>query len=265
MEMNTRLEVEHPVTEAITGQDLVEWQFRVASGETLPFAQDKLAIAGCAIEARLYAENPSAGFLPATGAVKHLRLPLDVRVDSGIAQGDEVTAFYDPMIAKIIAYGPNRATAARRLTQACASIEVWPLKTNASFLTRTLASDAYLSGKVNTGFIEEQADQLLPPLEPPLAARQAAARSPLAAHPDDPWSALTGFRSNAEPDRTGPIRIAGTDCQAPLDGAPATATVASVDGEQVVFCQGGACPYSPPQSRSGKDAEVANDGATLSP
>src|SRR5260221_2467767 len=265
MEMNTRLQVEHPVTESVTGQDLVEWQFRVASGETLALAQDQLAIAGCAIEARLYAENSSARVLPATGAVKHLRLPLDVRVDSGIAQGDEVTAFYDPMIAKIIAHGPNRATAARRLAQACASIEVWPLRTNASFLTRTLASDAYLSGNVDTGFIEQQADQLLPAPEPPPAARQAAARSLLAAHPDNPWSALTGFRSNADPDLTVPIRIAGTDCMVPLDGAPATATVASVDGEQVVFCQGGAWPYSAPQIRSSADAAVPNGGAAASP
>jgi 3-methylcrotonyl-CoA carboxylase alpha subunit len=265
MEMNTRLQVEHPVTEAITGQDLVEWQFRIASGEPLPLAQDELAMNGWAIEARLYAENPAAGFLPATGAAKHLRLPSHVRVDSGIAQGDEVTPFYDPMIAKIIAHGPNRATAARRLRQACASIEVWPLKTNASFLARTLATDAYLSGEVDTGFIERRADELLPLPEPPAAARQAAARSLLAANPDDPWAALIGFRSNAEPDLTVPIQIAGTDSIVTLDDAPAAANVACIDGERVVFCEGGAWPYSAPQIRSGADAEVPNGGAAASP
>ena len=112
MEMNTRLQVEHPVTEAITGQDLVEWQLRVASGEPLPKAQAELAIDGWAMEARLYAENPATGFLPSTGPLTHLRFPAGIRVDSGVEQGGEVTPFYDPMIAKLIAHAPTRAAAA---------------------------------------------------------------------------------------------------------------------------------------------------------
>src|SRR6202045_4274040 len=145
MEMNTRLQVEHPVTEAITGQDLVEWQFRVASGEPLPLAQDELAINGWAVEARLYAENPSAGFLPATGAAKHLRLPKDVRIDCGIEEGGEVTGYYDPMIAKLIVHAPNRKAAARKLTAACAGVEAWPVRTNAAFLARVADDAAFVA------------------------------------------------------------------------------------------------------------------------
>ncbi len=267
MEMNTRLQVEHPVTEAITGQDLVEWQFRVASGEPLPLTQEQLTIDGWAIEARLYAENPLTGFLPATGPVKHLRLPVDVRVDSGIAEGDEVTAFYDPMIAKVIAHGPNRDAAVRRLARACATIEVWPLKTNASFLAAALASEAYLSGEVDTGFIERRAGQLVRGPEPPLVAQLAAARSLLASNPDDPWSALAGFRLNAVPDREVRVRIAGSDYAVVLNDSPAAARVAAVDGEQVVFCQGGAWAFSAPQIDVDSSAgpEGSNDGAILAP
>src|SRR5690606_3772218 len=118
MEMNTRLQVEHPVTEAITGQDLVEWQLRAAAGEVLPKRQEELAIDGWAMEARLYAENPSAGFLPSIGRLDRLRLPEGVRVDTGVQEGDEVTAFYDPMIAKLIVHAPTRQAAAVKLAEA---------------------------------------------------------------------------------------------------------------------------------------------------
>src|SRR6202795_1862171 len=124
MEMNTRLQVEHPVTEAITGQDLVEWQLRVASGEPLPLTQDRLHIDGWAMEARLYAENPTAGFLPSTGPLRHLRLPTGIRVDSGVEQRGEVTGFYDPMIAKLIVHAANRHAAARKLAAACPGVEL---------------------------------------------------------------------------------------------------------------------------------------------
>jgi 3-methylcrotonyl-CoA carboxylase alpha subunit len=266
MEMNTRLQVEHPVTEAITGQDLVEWQFRVASGEPLPLAQDQLAIKGWAIEARLYAENPSTGFLPATGTAKHLRLPADVRVDSSIAEGDEVTAFYDPMIAKIIAHGANRDAAARRLAEACASIEVWPLKTNAGFLVSALASEAYLSAKVDTGFIERRASELLHGPEPPPAAQQAAARSLLASNPNDPWSALVGFRSNAAPDLEVRVQIAGSDYAIVLDDTPVVARLAAIKGEQVVFCRGGAWSFSAQQFHlhAGAATDASFSGAVVS-
>ena len=133
MEMNTRLQVEHPVTEAITGQDLVRMAVAGRSGEPLPKMQDEIAINGWAMEARLYAENPAAGFLPSTGRLEHLRLPQTVRVDTGVEQGDEITAFYDPMIAKLIAHGPNREAALAKLAAACAGIEVWPVRPTPAF------------------------------------------------------------------------------------------------------------------------------------
>ncbi|MBV8593696.1 MAG: ATP-grasp domain-containing protein, partial [Caulobacteraceae bacterium] len=125
MEMNTRLQVEHPVTEAIAGVDLVEWQLRVAAGEPLPLAQQALAIDGCAVEARLYAEDPRHDFLPSIGPLDHFRLPQGVRVDAGVEEGGAVSPFYDPMIAKLIAHGPDRASAVARLAEACRAVEVW--------------------------------------------------------------------------------------------------------------------------------------------
>ena len=199
MEMNTRLQVEHPVTEAITGQDLVEWQLRVASGEPLPLRQDQLAISGHAIEARLYAENPATGFLPSTGRLEHFRLPASVRVDSAVEQGGEVTAFYDPMIAKLIAHAPTREAAAAKLAGACAEVEVWPVKTNAAFLARCLAEPDFVAGRVDTGFIGARLEALVPSPaapEPALAAAAAVARlvDGRSAHAASPWEAAPGPR-----------------------------------------------------------------------
>jgi acetyl/propionyl-CoA carboxylase alpha subunit len=132
MEMNTRLQVEHPVTEEITGQDLVEWQLRVASGEPLPLRQDELSIRGWAMEARLYAEDPAQEFLPSTGRLDHFVLPRGVRIDTGVEEGDRISPYYDPMIAKVIARGGSRAEAAERLAHALHEVEVWPVKTNAA-------------------------------------------------------------------------------------------------------------------------------------
>ncbi|MDR6529706.1 propionyl-CoA carboxylase alpha chain/3-methylcrotonyl-CoA carboxylase alpha subunit [Caulobacter rhizosphaerae] len=161
MEMNTRLQVEHPVTEMITGQDLVEWQLLVASGEPLPLAQDEIEIDGWAMEARLYAENPATGFLPSTGPLTHFRLPEgDVRVDSAVEEGGEVTPFYDPMIAKLIAHGVDREDAAARLAEACRLVEVWPVKTNAAFLARCASDPDFVGGAVDTGFIEARLEDL---------------------------------------------------------------------------------------------------------
>jgi acetyl/propionyl-CoA carboxylase alpha subunit len=198
MEMNTRLQVEHPVTEAITGQDLVEWQLRVASGEPLPLAQEQIPRVGHAIEARLYAENPHTGFLPSIGRLEHFRLPADVRVDSAVEEGGEVTPFYDPMIAKLIAYGPTRAAAAAKLAAACRGVEVWPVKTNAGFLARALADPDFLAGAVETGFIADRLERLVPPAAPPERALQAAARAAVARAGAPPR--LAGFRLNAEPE-----------------------------------------------------------------
>jgi 3-methylcrotonyl-CoA carboxylase alpha subunit len=153
MEMNTRLQVEHPVTEAVTGLDLVELQLRVAAGEPLPFRQEDLRLDGWAVEARLYAEDAGAGFLPATGRLHHLRLPQGVRVDAGVREGDAVTPFYDPMIAKLIAHAPTRAAAFARLAAAVEAVEVAGCVTNAGFLGRLLRDPQVRAGRVDTGLI----------------------------------------------------------------------------------------------------------------
>ncbi|MEM8698318.1 MAG: biotin carboxylase N-terminal domain-containing protein, partial [Pseudomonadota bacterium] len=161
MEMNTRLQVEHPVTEAITGLDLVEWQLRVAAGEPLGFAQEDLAISGHAIEARLYAEDPARGFLPATGRLDHLGFPEDARVDTGVRSGDEITPHYDPMIAKLITHGPSRDVALSRLTAALEATEVAGSTTNLSFLAALTRHEGFASGAVDTWLIARDLDVLL--------------------------------------------------------------------------------------------------------
>ncbi|MDW3184495.1 acetyl/propionyl/methylcrotonyl-CoA carboxylase subunit alpha [Roseobacter sp.] len=160
MEMNTRLQVEHPVTEAITGVDLVEWQLRVAAGEGLPTAQDQLSINGHAFEARLYAEDVPAGFLPATGTLSHLHFPDMVRADSGVRAGDTISPFYDPMIAKVIVHGPNRAVALARLRQGLAGCEVAGTVTNLAFLGALAGHAGFGKGDVDTGLIARDIDAL---------------------------------------------------------------------------------------------------------
>jgi 3-methylcrotonyl-CoA carboxylase alpha subunit len=179
MEMNTRLQVEHPVTEMITGEDLVEWQMRVAAGEPLPKTQPQLAIHGHAIEARVYAEDPQREFLPSIGRIKHWRMPetmANVRVDTGYRAGDDVTPFYDPMLAKVIAWGEDRERAREALLAALAQCEVTGVTTNVAFLARVLAHPAFASGHVDTGLIARHRDELLPPEQAtPHAALIAAA------------------------------------------------------------------------------------------
>src|SRR5215204_3100414 len=204
MEMNTRLQVEHPVTEAVTGLDLVEWQLRVAAGEQLPVKQDELGLRGHAIEVRLYAENPARGFLPVTGTLHRLHFPEGdgVRVDTGVREGDAVTPFYDPMIAKIIAGGENRDAARMRLGRALADTAVLGLATNLGFLARVVADPDFAAGAVDTGFIERRGDSLLAPAGPPPDAALAAAalyRFLSASEPGqapDPWSRGDGWRLN---------------------------------------------------------------------
>ncbi|RRH76883.1 acetyl/propionyl/methylcrotonyl-CoA carboxylase subunit alpha [Falsigemmobacter faecalis] len=154
MEMNTRLQVEHPVTEAITGVDLVEWQLRVAAGEPLPARQEDLQIRGHAFEARLYAEDVPAGFLPATGRLDHLRFPPGIRADSGVREGDSISPWYDPMIAKIITHGPTREIALRKLSAALGATEVAGSVTNLGFLSALAAHEGFARGEVDTGLIE---------------------------------------------------------------------------------------------------------------
>ena len=176
MEMNTRLQVEHPVTEMVTGTDLVEWQLRVAAGEPLPAGQAALSITGHAVEARVYAEDPERGFLPATGAIAHLAFPPasgDLRIDHGVREGDAVTAHYDPMLAKVIAHGPDRAAALDRLAGALRAVEIAGVTTNLPFLSRLVAHPEFRAGDVDTGLIKRALDTLTargPVPEPVLAA-----------------------------------------------------------------------------------------------
>ena len=161
MEMNTRLQVEHPVTEAITGVDLVEWQFRVAAGEPIPLEQADIPLNGWAMEARLYAEDPANGFLPSIGKLEHFVLPDDVRIDTGVYEGGEVSQFYDPMIAKLIVHADTREEAAKALADACAAVEVWPVRTNGGFLVRCLEHPRFVVGDVDTGFIAAEGAALV--------------------------------------------------------------------------------------------------------
>ncbi len=160
MEMNTRLQVEHPVTEAITGQDLVAWQLHVAAGGSLPLTQEQLSIDGWAFESRVYAEDVESGFLPATGTLDHLRFPDSARVDTGIREGDTITPFYDPMIAKLIVHGNNRESALNKMTRALESTQAAGSTTNINFLASLCAHGEFASGKVDTGLIERSLEQL---------------------------------------------------------------------------------------------------------
>ncbi len=213
IEMNTRLQVEHPVTEMITGQDLVEWQIRVASGQPLPLMQDQLVRKGHAFEARLYAEDPQRDFLPQTGRLVRLRPPAEnahVRVDTGVREGDSVTVHYDPMIAKLIVWDETRDAALRRLHRALADYQVVGVTTNVAFLTAIAGHAAFKDVEIDTGFIERHRDDLLPPPAPVpgrglvLAALAvlmrrhgdvlAAARA--GTDPHSPWLLATGWRLN---------------------------------------------------------------------
>ncbi len=198
MEMNTRLQVEHPVTEEITGQDLVEWQLRVASGEPLPLKQDELFIDGHAIEARLYAEDPAKGFLPSVGGLEHFDLGEDGRIETGVEEGDVISPFYDPMIAKLIAVGDDRDEAIDELAAILDGVEVWPVRTNAAFLVNALLEPDFIEANIDTSFIEKHLDELVPAAEPDESIRRsAAAVAILAAEEDAAAPALAGFRLNA--------------------------------------------------------------------
>src|SRR5690349_4905262 len=183
MEMNTRLQVEHPVTEEITGQDLVEWQLRVASGEKLPKRQDELTIPGHAIESRLYAEDPAKGFLPSVGKLDHFDLGQEGRIETGVEEGDAISPFYAPMIAKLIGTGSDRAEAIGELASILDGVEVWPVRTNAGFLFNAVLDEDFGAGEIDTGFIERKLGDLVPDPEPDEAIWRAAAAVALA--PDE--------------------------------------------------------------------------------
>lgn len=206
MEMNTRLQVEHPVTEAITGQDLVEWQLRVASGEPLPLKQDQLRMHGHAIEARICAENPEAGFLPATGSLSVARWPAhvsfqrgDVRIDSGVGEGDAISPYYDSMVAKLIVWGEDRAQALARLDAALRDTHIVGLQANVAFLRRCAATDSFTQADLDTGLIERERAALFEQAGLPLTIAAAAVVAHTLAHEaslqtSDPWSRRDGWR-----------------------------------------------------------------------
>ncbi|HEY9316483.1 3-methylcrotonyl-CoA carboxylase alpha subunit [Achromobacter deleyi] len=215
MEMNTRLQVEHPVTEMITGHDLVEWQLRVAAGQPLPARQEDLRINGHAIEARIYAENPEKGFLPSIGTLAYLGLPphtafanADIRVDGGVRTGDTITPFYDPMIAKLIVHGADRDQARARMLQALAQTQAVGVQTNVAFLSRLMQDSAFAAADLDTGLIERQRATLLPEPQAASAATLALASAAVlvrqglaqpgaqtaAKGPSDPWDARDGWR-----------------------------------------------------------------------
>jgi 3-methylcrotonyl-CoA carboxylase alpha subunit len=205
MEMNTRLQVEHPVTEEITGVDLVEWQLRVAAGEELPLKQDELSIDGWAMEARLYAEDVAAGFLPSTGRLEQCHLPEDedvVRVETGFEKGSVVSPFYDPMIAKLIAHGSSRDDAINQLSKALEGVAVWPVKSNAGFLYDLVTHSAFAQGDVTTSFIVDHEADLKPMTEPDAEILEQAARELVSQYEDKKRRDLTGFRLNAATRKT---------------------------------------------------------------
>ncbi len=285
MEMNTRLQVEHPVTEEITGVDLVEWQLRVASGEALPKRQEELSINGWAMEARLYAEDPVT-FLPSIGPLKIYRPHFDnLRIETGYAQGDEVSPFYDPMIEKIIAHADTREEAAQAVADVCSGIDVWPVKTNAPLLWRALEHPDFLAGRVTTGFIESHKAELSPPSDIPEAAFFAGAVAVAVSDrngqptdvtsgkvqlpqsvPGNIWREAFGFRLNA------PVERGVTVC---VDGQTETVNLSDrwrtsahyaelVDGGWAIPVEGQWFYATAPRA-SGSAAGTAADGAILSP
>ncbi|MFJ3795014.1 biotin carboxylase N-terminal domain-containing protein [Streptomyces sp. NPDC090088] len=215
MEMNTRLQVEHPVTELVTGLDLVEWQLRVAAGEPLPFAQADVTLTGHAVEARICAEDPARGFLPTGGTVLLLDEPSGdgVRTDSGLSEGTEVGSLYDPMLSKVIAYGPDRETALRKLRAALAETVTLGVQTNAGFLRRLLAHPAVVAGELDTGLVERVVDDLVSTDVPDevyeaAAAVRLEALRPVGAGWTDPFSVPSGWRLGGTPKPVGfPLRV----------------------------------------------------------
>ncbi|MDR7102505.1 biotin carboxylase N-terminal domain-containing protein [Croceicoccus sp. BE223] len=256
MEMNTRLQVEHPVTEEITGQDLVEWQLRVASGEPLPKRQDELAIDGWAMEARLYAEDPAKGFLPSIGRLDVLRFGKAAggRIDTGVTEDGEVSPFYDPMIAKVIAHGSTRAEASERLGAMLKDTAVYPVKTNAAFLVKALAHPQFAAGKVDTGLIGRDGVAMAqPPVPSDAALSRAAARLV-------PKSSVPGFRLNAAPRCRSRFLLDGEAIEIAISGhgrePPATSALVTENGQAWLLT---------PWRKQGAHGAAAGDGAIVAP
>ena len=255
MEMNTRLQVEHPVTEEITGVDLVEWQLRVASGEPIPLSQDELAINGWAMEARLYAEDPAKGFLPSIGTLELFQLPEHLgRIDTGVYEGAEVSPFYDPMIAKVIAYGEDREEAREMLSQMLEDSAIWPVKANSAFLIAALDHPDFVAGTVDTGLIGRDGDSMAAEPMPSAAALTNAAMAMV------PRSLQAGFRLNAPDVRTAPFLLDGKRVDVNLHGPGAEEPAPAM-----LVAENGAVWQLTPWRAAGGAGGGASDGAILSP
>jgi 3-methylcrotonyl-CoA carboxylase alpha subunit len=282
MEMNTRLQVEHPVTEEITGVDLVEWQLRVARGEPLPKRQEELSINGWAMEARVYAEDPAKGFLPSVGPLTHFYLPRGntrsaMRLETGVAKGGEISPFYDPMIAKLVVHRSTRKEALAALARHCGSVHSWPVRTNAAFLKRLLEDPDVSAARLDTGIIARKTDVLVPPSDPAAAMLGRAARvlslSHAFAEPEHEdeesvaklpmWQHPSGFRLNTA-SRPRSVRISdGTNVYAAVanESYAYAATVAegllvALDGDTRLFTLA---------RTNGATSGAAADGALLAP
>ena len=281
MEMNTRLQVEHPVTEEITGVDLVEWQLRVASGEPLPKRQDELAINGWAMEARLYAEDPRTGFLPSTGRLNEFHLDDQVaRIDTGVMRGSEISPFYDPMIAKIICKGTSRDEACDRLAFSCDAVLTWPVRNNAGFLAALLRHPDFVGGDIDTGFIARHDQTLLVGSEPSDALIDTAAiniflagggsRGAFDPKDDeaagDPWRDLLGMRLNRTPDRSIRMLVDGQSAVGRTDGKKLGACSLVWQTDQGVLLVDRGWPHEFTVERTdGGLGGAASDGAILAP
>jgi 3-methylcrotonyl-CoA carboxylase alpha subunit len=294
MEMNTRLQVEHPVTEGITGLDLVEWQFRVASGEKLPLRQNEVRFDGHAVEARLYAEDPARGFLPSTGRLAALSFPegAGLRVDTGVETGSVVTPFYDPMIAKVIAHAPTREAALERLAAALEGSVVAGPRSNAGFLAALCRARDFRAGHFDTGFIDCNMAALVPPAGDLDKAAVACAALALVERecerialqtvddpvaPASPWDAADGFQLSGTRATTLALMADGRAVTASVehhgngmfvtvDGqAPASDAIAVADGNAIYVLRGGRQTRVMPRDYAAGDAAAGGDGLVRAP
>jgi len=256
MEMNTRLQVEHPVTEEITGQDLVEWQLRIASGEPLPRRQDELSINGWAMEARLSAEDPATGFLPSIGRLDVLRFGAAPggRIDTGVYQEADVSSFYDPMIAKVIANGSTRAEAMERLGEMLKDTVVYPVRTNAAFLVKALAHPRFAAGTVDTGLIGRDGEAMAQPSSPSDAALARTAMQLV------PRSGALGFRLNAARRRRARFLLDGETVEIALTGRGT-----DQPRESALVTENGQAWLLTPWRKQGAHGAAVGDGAILAP
>jgi 3-methylcrotonyl-CoA carboxylase alpha subunit len=269
MEMNTRLQVEHPVTEEITGVDLVEWQLRVASGEALPKRQDELSINGWAMEARLYAEDPAKGFLPSTGKLTYCNYS-GMRIEASVYEGDEISPYYDPMIAKIITHSDTREETLIDLRHQCAATDLWPVKTNAGFLAQLLARPEFAAGAVDTTFIATYQDELvtIPPLSED--ALDAAVHLLMDTRPVSAGAlGMSGFRLNGTAKQNVTLLVDDqlVEVRIPADWSPDANYLsrATWQGRDLIkFDQGYAYRVSRHAPR-GNGQAVAGNGAIISP